>query len=132
MKLCEKILNELCLFLEHGDWVFYWIFGLLISWKLAHCFFNTIFSNGSWWNVFTSLLTATTCLVRLVELRSTDTPRYTLKFLLIGSIMEYRLWRSVIVCLTKPELMHVLWNIVMINVHFSSSNFVLYAINCTN
>ena len=170
---------------------------LIVSCKTWNSFFNTIFSNESWWNAFTSRLTATTCLVRLVgwcstaevtqvrifhsftcvirwldllkEIVWTETymskiciltasvsywsqiikflpvqvreicvdfknpssvgsnnflSRYTLKLMLI-SMMVYRLWRSVIVCLTKPELMRVLRNIVMNNVHFSSSNFVI-------
>ena len=170
---------------------------LIVSCKTWNSSFNTILCNGSWWNAFTSLLTATTCLVRLVGWCSTAEgtqvrifhcficvirwldllkeivwietymskiciltasvsywsqiikllpvqvreicvdfknpssvgsnkclSKYTLKLMLI-SIMVYRLWRSVIVCLTKPELMRVLRNIVMINVHFSSSNFVI-------
>ena len=170
---------------------------LIVSCKTWNSFFNTIFSNGSWWNAFTSLLTVTTFLVRPVGWCSTAEgtqvrichcficvirwldllkeivwietymnkiciltasvsywsqiikflpvqvreicvdfknpssvgsnkflSRYTLKLMLI-STMVYRLWRSVIVCLIKPELMRVLRNIVMINVHFSSSNFVI-------
>ena len=44
---------------------------LIVSCKTWNSFFNTISYNGSWWNVFTSLLKATTCLVRLVGLCST-------------------------------------------------------------
>ena len=44
---------------------------LIFSCKTWNSFLNTIFSNGSWWNVFTSLLKATRCLVRLVGLCST-------------------------------------------------------------